>query len=147
MGNGEGCEDEGKDAGVRVTLWTYCSSSPTWRLESCCITESNCTWRVKIPPLLHAGWISTDLQAGSLGGQWWFWGEFPSFLWNWGFTSFMGKFHPLNQGITDPWKGVGAEQETLELSHFRHRLLQSIPCIILNLGLFLYARNWLARLL
>lgn len=75
-GNGEGCEDEGKDAGVRGTLWTYYSLNPTWRLEPCHLTGCNSTWRVKIPPLLPVGWISTDLQAGSLGGQWWI------FLWN-----------------------------------------------------------------
>jgi len=47
----------------------------------------------------------------------------------------------------DLWKGVGAGRETSELLLFKCRLVQSILCIILNLGLFLYESNWLARLL
>lgn len=136
----EGCRSQSHSA--LTTVWVLHEGWSFAILQSVTALK-----RVKIPPLLHVGWISTDLQAGSLGGQWWFWGEFPSFLWNWGFTSSMSKFHPLNWGVTDPWKGVGAEQETLELLLFRHQLLQSTLCIILNSGLFLYESDCLARLL
>lgn len=59
----------------------------------------------------------------------------------------MSKFHPQNRSAVDLPKGVGAEQETSELLLFRHWLLRSILCIILNLGLFSHESNWLARLL
>lgn len=84
-------------------------------------------YRVKIPPLLHVGWISTDLQADS-----WNWEasgdsgvDVPAFC-KTEVSNHSWAFHPLNWGVTDPWKGVGAEQKALEPSLFRHRLLRSI---------------------